>query len=182
MKIGTNWGATLAERSRSYPCDDLCATADAGYFRAVTVDATPDLVYRWVCQLRVAPYSYDWIDNGGRQSPHALTPGVEHLVTGQAVMRIFELKHFDTARSFTVVNKQRHGGRELFGEVWVSYVIEPLSDARCRLLAKVLVRYPHGPAGWLMRAILPLGDLVMMRRQLLTLKRRAERDVRVASA
>jgi hypothetical protein len=42
------------------------------------------------------------------------------------------------------------------------------------LLAKLRVGYPRGLAGWLMRIVLPPGDLVMMRRQLLTLKRLAE--------
>jgi len=181
MRLGATWGATRAERSGAYPCDGLCGTADAAYFRAVTVNAGAGLVFRWLCQLRAAPYSYDWLDNGGRQSPQSLTPGLERLAAGQTAMKIFELKHFDASRSLTVVNKQRRGGREVFGEVWVSYVVESLSGGSCRLIAKVLVRYPRGPTGWLMRAILPIGDLAMMRRQLLNLKRLAERDLAAAS-
>lgn len=36
------------------------------------------------------------------------------------------------------------------------------------------VRYPRSPIGGAMRVLLPPGDLVMMRRQLLNLKRLAE--------
>ncbi len=177
MKFAESWGATASERAASFPCDSLCDGADAGYYRAVTVRADAAHVFRWLCQLRVAPYSYDWVDNGGRRSPQTRTPALEQLALGQTVMRIFELQAFEPGRSLTVVNKRHQGARPVFGEVWISYVIRPSAEDVVRLLAKVLVRYPGGPLGWLMRRLLPGGDLVMMRRQLLNLKRLAEREV-----
>ena len=48
------------------------------------------------------------------------------------------------------------------------------SNRSCRLLVKLLVRYPGGVYGAFLRAFLPWGDLVMMRKQLLTLKALAE--------
>jgi hypothetical protein len=47
-----------------------------------------------------------------------------------------------------------------------------------RLIAKVLVRYPRGPYGRVLRAFMPHADLFMFRKQLLTLQRYAERDAR----
>ena len=182
VKLGASWGATPAERAASFPCDGLCDGADAVYYRAVTVRTDAKSLFRWLCQLRVAPYSYDWIDNGGRRSPQILTPGVENLALGQAVMKIFELRAFEAGRSLTVVNKAHRGARSVFGEVWVSYVIRPVSEGVMRLVAKVLVRYPRGLLGWVMRVVLPGGDLVMIRRQLLNLKRLAEREETGVSA
>ena len=63
------WGSTPEERARGYACDVCVAGPDHALFRAVDVDAPAAVVFRWLCQLRVAPYSYDWIDNGGRESP-----------------------------------------------------------------------------------------------------------------
>lgn len=153
-----------------FPCDCLPGPFDGEYFRGVTVHAPSATVFRWLCQLRAAPYSYDWIDNYGRQSPRRLTPGLEKLEIGQSVMRIFNLIDFATDLQITCRIKPRTSPSRLFGNVVVSYLIVPGSDGDCRLLAKMRVSYPRGPMGRLMRVVLPLGDLVMMRRQLLNLK------------
>ena len=181
MSLGASWGVTGSERLAPFPCDARCAAPDEALFRGVTVAAPPPVLFRWLCQLRTAPYSYDWLDNGGRRSPQALTPGLDLLAKGQRVMTIFELVDFEPDRSLTIVNLARGGARRLLGEVWVSYVIRPGQGTDCRLLAKLLVRYPQAITGWALRRVLPLGDLLMMRRQLLNLKRLAERDARGAA-
>jgi hypothetical protein len=89
-------------------------------------------------------------------------------------MRIFDLIDFETDLQITCRIKPRTSPSRLFGDVVVSYLIVPRSDRECRLLAKLRVGYPRGPMGRLMRVILPPGDLVMMRRQLLNLEGLAE--------
>jgi hypothetical protein len=170
------WGTEEAERRLPFPCDHYVEGADAVYFRGVTVHAAPVILFRWLCQLRAAPYSYDWIDNGGRRSPPALTPGLESLAVGQSVMRIFSLVEFVKNRHLTLRIKHGTGAFSLFGDLAVTYLILPEDAARCRLLVKLVVRYPPGFKGALMRWGLPWGDLVMMRRQLLNLRKLAERS------
>jgi hypothetical protein len=180
MALGENWGVTKTERDAPFPCDSRCPAPDASLFRGITVVAPPAVIFRWLCQLKAAPYSYDWLDNGGQRSPQALTPGLGELANGQRVMTIFELVDYEPDRSLTIVNRPRGGARGLFGEVWVSYVVRPDIGTESRLLAKVLVRYRATLTGFVLRRVLPLGDLVMMRRQLLNLKQLAERDARAA--
>jgi len=168
--IAREWGSTAADRAIAFPCDRWLEHPDDVMYRAVPVEAPPPVVFRWLCQLRAAPYSYDWIDNWGHESPRTLTPGLDELAVGQRVM-IFDLVEFERDRHLTLVMRD---GRGLFGDVAVTYMVVPQPDGTSRLVAKLLVRYPPGVYGWLASLWLPWGDLVMMRKQLLNLKALAE--------
>jgi hypothetical protein len=157
-----NWGATEAERDARFPCDALLPGADVALLRAVDVEAPAATTFRWLCQLRVAPYSYDAIDNFGRRSPRALTPGLERLEVGQRFMRVFRLASFEPGRSLTLVT-----GSRLFGRVACTYAALSAGDARSRIVVRLLVAYR--PFTRLVHPAFAAGDLVMMRRQLLTL-------------
>jgi hypothetical protein len=180
--LGATWGVEPAEQALDFACDRLPDSFDADYYRGVTVEAPPAAVFRWLCQLRAAPYSYDWIDNWGHRSPRELIPGLENLSVGQTVMTIFELIDFEKDVHLTIRIKRGTSSECLFGDVAGTYRIVPRSEGGCRLLAKLRVRYPRGLRGRLMRAVLPPGDLIMMRRQLLNLKRLAETVLTPASA
>ncbi len=165
------WGSTDAERDLPLPCDDVLPDANARYHRAVGVAAEPAVVFRWLCQLRAAPYSYDWIDNFGRRSPEQLTLGLDALEIGQRFMSVFELVHFEQDRSLTL--KVRRPG--LFPPIAVTYAALAEEPAGCRLLVRLAVHYRSGLADRVARALLPFCDWIMMRRQLLNLKQLAER-------
>lgn len=167
------WGSTAAERAEAYPCDRLLPGPDVAMFRAVDVRAPVAISFRWLCQLRAAPYSYDWLDNRGRRSPQELTPGLDQLQVGQRVQTIFKLVEFEPGRSLTMVSNGR-----LFGRVACTYRADPAGPGCSRLLVKIGAGYARGIHRPLMKLILPPGDLVMMRRQLLNLKGLAERTAR----
>jgi len=161
--VACTWGSTPTERACPYPCDAYLDAPTEALYRAIDVDAPAPVVFRWLCQLRVAPYSYDWLDNFGRQSPRQLTPGLDALALGQRLMGGFELVAFERDRHLTAST--------VFAgvAVVVSYVVIPRGEARSRLVVKLLLRYPRGPVGWLMAWIGRWGDLIMMRKQLLNL-------------
>ena len=89
--LGLNWCASVAERKAPLPSDELLPGARTRCDRAISIDASLPLVFRWLCQLRIAPYSYDVLDNLGQRSPRQLIPGLERLQVGQRFMRIFTL-------------------------------------------------------------------------------------------
>lgn len=167
-RLGYSWGETEAERAASYPCDALLPEPHQTVHRAIDVDAPAALVWRWLCQLRAAPYSYDWVDNWGRRSPRELTPGLDQLEIGQRAMAIFEVAGFERDRSITL-----HAEKSVFGHLAVSYCVAARGEDRSRITVRLLVRYPRSVA-WLMRRVPPVGDLVMMRKQLRTIKKLAE--------
>ena len=140
-------------------------------YRAVDVGAPSATLFLWLCQLRLAPYSYDRIDNFGRQSPERLVPGLDQLEPGQSFMRIFELASFEPGRSITLESAKPRGVRSV-----VSYLAQQRAPGRSRLLVKYSVGYDSAWIAAPFRLILPPGDLVMMRRQLLNLKRLAEQQ------
>lgn len=170
-----NWGASHEEIARSFPCDPLLSPADAALYRAVTVEASAPHLFSWLCQLRVAPYSYDWLDNAGRRSPQTLDTSLSALEIGQDVMGIFCLVAFRANQHLTLRLKPGTRSAKAYGDVAGTYLVVEETPRRCRLLVKLLVRYPPGPLGAVMRRLLPYGDRIMMRRQLLNLKALAER-------
>jgi hypothetical protein len=157
---GLTWGARLSERTAPLPCDGLCPRPGVQADRAISIAAPPPVVFSWLCQLRVAPYSYDMLDNLGRRSPRERNPELVRLEVGQRFMTVFALRSFVDGQQITLRSKG----------VAVTYMVRP-EGAGSRLHARVLFAGPQPLAH-----LLALGDLVMMRKQLLTLKSLAERE------
>lgn len=160
--IGDRWNVTDAEVARHYPCDDFVPTPTLQAWRGVTVDAQPETLWPWIGQIRLAPYSYDWIDNLGRRSPQQLV-GAPEPVVGDS---------FSTAATrrfgrILAVEPTEHLTGEIMGAC-ISYVLVP-QDQTTRLLMKVVTALSRWLTPWL-----SIGDLIMARRQLLNLKRLAE--------
>lgn len=162
--LGDRWGVTDAEVARHYPCDDLVPAPTLQVWRGVTVDAPPAAVWPWLVQVRLAPYSYDWIDNLGRRSPQELR-GLADPEPGDAFTCVGG--RFRAGRVLSVTHGEQLTAR-ILGAL-LSYVLVPTSGGS-RLLLKVVSDMPRGcavPVG--------LGDWVMARRQLLNWKALAER-------
>lgn len=176
-RVISEWGTTAEERAGRFPCDDHVGGAVQELYRAVDVEAPQPVTFRWLCQLRTAPYSYDKLDNLGRRSPQTLTPGLDRLATGQRFQTIFRLVEFEPGYSLTMVSDG-----PLFGRVACTYSALGRDDGGSRILVKIATRPRRSPLAQLTRIALPPGDLVMMRRQLLNLKGLAEGTAREKDA
>jgi hypothetical protein len=161
--LGDRWGVSASEVARAYPCDDFVTAPTLRAWRGVSVEAPAEAVWPWVAQVRLAPYSYDWIDNLGRRSPRRLVTLPEPRV----------------GETFTAAGGRQLGrivsvapGEQLTGAIMgavMSYVLVSRDRGRSRLLLKIVMRTNR-----LVALGLSVGDLVMARRQLLNFKLLAE--------
>lgn len=168
--IADRWGVTAGEVTASYPCDEYVPSPRLQAWRGVTVDAPVARVWARLIQVRLAPYSYDWIDNGGRRSPRELRDLADPAVgdqfsatAGRPLGRILAVEH------------QQHLTARIMGAT-MTYRLTAISPDHTRLVLKIVGDMPRATA-----TLLCIGDLVMARRQLLTFKRLAERDARTGS-
>jgi hypothetical protein len=119
-----------------------------------------------VAQIRLAPYSYDWIDNLGRRSPQDLR-GLPEPVAGESFSSALGGLRFGR---IVAVEPGKHLTGTIMGAV-ISYVLAPVDDVRhTRLLMKLVTA-----GGRMIAPLLSIGDLIMARRQLLNLAALAER-------
>ncbi|WP_040777807.1 hypothetical protein [Nocardia pneumoniae] len=165
MIPGTVWGATEAERAAPLPCDER-QPGGLQADRSISIAAPPALVFAWLCQLRIAPYSYDLLDNFGKPSPRHRDPQLTELEVGQRFMSQFELDSFVLDRHITLIT----------GKICVTYAVRP-EGAGTRLVVRVRFGGPKPLA-----VALALGDVIMMRKQLLNLRELAEAEYRSGAA
>jgi hypothetical protein len=170
------WNTTEDDHALEFRCDDYMPEPHGCGLRAIDIDAPKHVVWRWLCQLRVAPYSYDWIDNFGRRSPRRLTPGLEDLAPGQRMLTFGEILEFEPEEQLTF---RMAVGRFFWGDVAGTYLLLTRGEDRCRLVSKTTAHTPPGPVTWFRSVVLSRAELVMSRKQLRNLKALAEGTVGV---
>jgi hypothetical protein len=160
--LADRWGVTDEEVAARYACDDVVPDPALRAWRGVTVEAPCERVWPWIAQIRLGPYSYDWIDNLGRRSPRTLR-GLPEPVPGEP---------------FTTALGGRRGsilsvtpGEQLTARIVGAVMTYASRDkgVSTRLVLKIVTA-----RGRALAPLLSVGDLVMARRQLLNLKRLAE--------
>jgi hypothetical protein len=169
------WGATAEEAARPLPGDEVVETADFVATRAITIDAPPQDVWPWLVQIgsgRAGWYTYDRLDNDGVPSATRIIPEFQQLKVGDLIPMV-------AGKDIGVWVKELEPDRRMLwwdgkGEYSWEWVLEP-ADGRTRLLNRLrATRHP-----WTRRMLYELvaanGDIVMQRKLLRGIKKRAER-------
>jgi hypothetical protein len=165
-----SWGATEEERTRGYLGDELVPDPGVEITQAVTIDAPPAKLWPWLAQLgqdRGGFYSYEWLENlAGCRMKNAdrVHPEWQSREIGDEVML-----HPLNGLRVTVFEP----GRALGLEGWGLFLLEPIDEARTRLIARG--RIPKGAASIFYEAFVEIPHFVMQRRMLPGIRDRAER-------
>lgn len=173
-----NWGASPAEITGSMAGDDLIANPALNATRSISISSPPEQVFPWLKQMgfgRAGWYSYDLLDNLGRRSADRINPAWQDLNSGDIVpggpinftALIVEPPH----TLVLVLGSPTRTPRRI--DFTLSYRLDRVAETT-RLVTRVRSQI-RAPGGRLIaHRLLGPGDGFMLRRQLRTLKARAE--------
>ena len=174
-----NWGATPDEAATHIPGDELLADAEMVATRAITVQAPAEAIWPWLVQMgpgRGGAYTYDWIERLLGMDMHSadrIIPELQNLHEGDLVpMRPTE----QGGMRVEVLDRERAMSWRSEDGNWVwSFALVP-HDGSTRLISRNRARVstPVQRAGM---AAMEVGSLVMERKMLHGIKRRAEQGV-----
>lgn len=168
------WGATPDEVAATWASDDLVPAPTFNATRAITIHARPESIWPWLVQVGVGRggwYSYDVLDNLGRQSAWQILPEFQALEPGDTVPMSPDGKQGIRVISIDAPRTMVWGTPD--DTTWVWRLV-PLPDGSTRLLSRVRARYRWLSPAIAFSALLEFGDIWMMRRMLLNIRERAE--------
>lgn len=198
------WGTNPDEATRALPGDDLVSNALGMDTRGITIEAPPELVWPWLVQMgygRGGWYSIDQLDMRGK-SASTIVEAWQSLAVGDVMPTHpgggFEVKVVDPGRALvlfadsTTMQPSDEAAREAvppglaasgaflsatpgeFAASW-AFVLEPLGTRRTRLIERVRYWGAEGsPVTKAALSLLGFGVFVMMQRQLVGIRTRAE--------
>jgi hypothetical protein len=169
------WGATLAEAKAHLAGDNLILQPDFVATRAVSISAAPEQVWPWIVQIgskRAGWYSIDWMDNGGVPSSETILPEHQVINIGHFVPFTPDQKNGMWVKDFRP-NEYILWDDKQGNATWL-WQLRPIDGQGTRLLTRLRTRYKWRSPWILYYLIYDVGDIVMMRKCLLGIKRRAE--------
>jgi hypothetical protein len=169
------WGATDEEIGRAMPGDDIVGDPSFNATRAVTIRASAECIFPWIVQMgvkRAGWYSYDLLDNLARPSAEVILPEHQNVQIGTLIPMSPDGKQGMYVKNFKA-NEWMLWWDNKGDSSWV-WGIYSKGEARSRLVTRVRVKYRWFSPTILFSLIIEFFDIVMMRKCMLGIKRRAE--------
>lgn len=186
-----NWGALPIERRLALPGDELIPEPADAVTRGVSVEAPPSEVWRWLVQIgqdRGGMYSYDWLENllGLRiHSAREIRDDWQNLQVGDRITLV-RPRWLGLKKGYSLPVERIDQGQAIvlfqappehpWEAVW-SFHLLSAGPERCRLISRSreAIKPGVGPAiGRLVGQAMDPITLLMTRKMLLTIKRRAQ--------
>jgi len=164
------WGATDEEVQQSMVGDNIVDDPSFNATRAVTINASPEQIWPWIVQIgykKAGFYSYDLLDNDGIHSSEDIIPEYQDLQLGDSIPM--------SRSSFAKVEVLEKNKNMLLRFMWDSeatwaWTLYEKDTHKTRLVTRLRVRTESRASRFIMDAF----EIIMMRKCLLEIKRRAE--------
>ncbi len=172
------WGATDAEVKRSMPGDEIVDKPSFNATRAVTIHAPSQNIYPWIVQMgvtRAGWYSHDLLDNLGRRSAESLLPEHQNIQIGDLIPISPNGKQGMWVKYFRK-NKWMLWWDKKGDTTWI-WEIHPAGQNSFRLITRIRVKYRWFSSAVLFNLLIEFFDILMMRKSMLGIKRRAEKSI-----
>lgn len=169
------WGATDEDIKRAMVGDEIVDQPSFNATRAVTIQASAAQIYPWIVQMgvtRAGWYSYDLLDNLGRPSAESILPEHQKSQVGDLIPLSPDGKQGMWVKEFQQ-NQSMVWWDPKGDSSWV-WGIYPAGETATRLVTRVRVKYHLFSPAIFFNLLIEFGDIVMMRKCLLGIKRRAE--------
>ena len=178
------WGANDEEVELDAPGDDLVTRPHLVATRAVSIAAEPEQVWPWLVQIgrgRAGWYSYDRLDNAGKQSAREILASHQRMDVGDVVV----MSSRDGEPYGPIVLALEPPCSLLWGDseqphhfTWL-WLLRAEGQGQTRLTSRIRCRYSWRDPLFVL--LMELADPIMMRRCLLGIAERAETQARAAS-
>ena len=177
------WGATKEELMLELPGDNNVHKPNFNATRGITINSTPELVWRWIIQIgskRAGWYSIDWMDNAGIKSSDKILPEFQKIEVGQFIPFTPDQKNGLWVKEFKENEYILWADKEGKG-TWLWYLY-PVDEKQSRLLTRLRTKYVW-KGFWIIYYLLyDFGDIVMMSKCMKGIKLRAENEFQKQSA
>ncbi len=179
--------ATPDERARILAGDDLIPRPIGSVNHSITIRRPPRDVWPWLAQMgsdRAGWYAYDFIDNGGHPSAERILPDLQNIHVGSVfpalpgVKDVFVVAQCEREHSLVLSWRLPNGQHQT---TW-AYILDEPQRGQTRLIVRGRVASGYRPFGlpeWFATRVGPVAHLVMQRKQLLGIARRAESSPRI---
>lgn len=169
------WGATDQEIKRAMPGDDIVCKPSFNATRAVKINAPVENIYPWIVQMgvnRAGWYSYDLLDNLARRSAEDIYPEHQDLEVGDLIPMSPDGKQGIWVKDFSYPEWILWWDK--IGDTSWTWGIYSAGESSSRLVTRVRVKYRWFSPEILFNLIIEFFDILMMRKCMLGIKRRAE--------
>lgn len=179
------WGATTAEARAEMPGDDEVHQAFFQATRAVTINATPNVVWPWIAQMgyrRAGWYGFDQFDNDGIPSSNLILPQFQDPHIGDIIGEEgLTIRKIEPARTLVLSFSHpktiwvfKEGIWPKFGESSLCYSLRSVDGNQTRLIARMRFGANLFSLPILWWPFFEIGDFFNIHKQLPGIKARAE--------